>query len=71
MVMVAGDLNDFQFAEPGEGIAHTVANVEGFGDEVPMFNLVNVEKPAELFTFVFDGNSQVLDHILVNPELVK
>ena len=44
---------------------------EGGVDEVPLINLINVEKPAELYTFVFDGNSQVLDHILVSPGLLE
>jgi len=70
LVMVAGDLNDFQFGEPGEGEDHPVAIVEGFGDEVPLTNLVNLELDSERYTFVFDGNSQVLDHMLVSPALL-
>jgi predicted extracellular nuclease len=75
-VMVTGDLNDFQFGEPGEdGIGsepgHPVSIVEGSGTEVPLINLLNLEKPAEAYTFVFDGNSQVLDHMLVSPALLS
>ena len=69
-VMVAGDLNDFQFGEPGEGPDHPIAILEGGAGEVPLTNLINLEKPAETFTFVFDGNSQVLDHILISPALL-
>lgn len=69
LVMVAGDLNDFEFGEPGEGADHPLAILEGGAGEVPLMNLINLEKDAERFTFVFDGNSQVLDHILVSPEL--
>jgi predicted extracellular nuclease len=68
-VMVAGDLNDFQFGEPGEGPDHPLAILEGGVGEVPLTNLVNLEKPAEAFTFLFDGNSQVLDHMLISPSL--
>jgi predicted extracellular nuclease len=68
-VMVTGDLNDFQFGEPGEGPDHPLAILEGGPGEVPMVNLINLEKPAEAFTFVFDGNSQVLDHMLISPSL--
>lgn len=68
-VMVTGDLNDFQFGEPGEGPDHPLAILEGGPGEVPMVNLINLEKPAETFTFVFDGNSQVLDHMLISPSL--
>jgi len=70
MVMVAGDLNDFQFGEPGEGPDHPIAILEGGAGQVPLTNLLGMEKPAETFTFVFDGNSQVLDHMLVSPALV-
>ena len=70
-VMVAGDLNDFQFGEPGEGPDHPLAILEGGAGEVPLTNLINLEKPAETFTFVFDGNSQVLDHILISPSLLE
>jgi predicted extracellular nuclease len=38
--------------------------------EVPLVNLIGAEKPAERFSFVFDGNSQVLDHMLVSPALL-
>ncbi len=70
MVMVAGDLNDFPFGEPGEGPDHPVAILEGGPGAIPLTNLVDMEKAAERFTFVFDGNSQVLDHMLVSPALL-
>ena len=69
-VVVLGDLNDFQFAEPGEGPDHPLAILEGTISEIPLTNLINLEKEAEQFTFVFDGNSQVLDHILVSPAML-
>jgi len=71
LVMVTGDLNDFQFSEPGEGADHPVAILEGIYGGVPLINLLNMEKPAETFTFVFDGNAQVLDHMLVSPALYE
>ena len=75
-VMVTGDLNDFQFGEPDENLigsepGHPVSILEGSGAEVPLINLLDLEKPAETFTFVFDGNSQVLDHMLVSPALLN
>jgi hypothetical protein len=70
LVMVTGDLNDFQFSEPGEGTDHPVAILEGIYGGVPLYNLLNLEKDAETYTFIFDGNSQVLDHMLVSPALL-
>lgn len=69
LVMVAGDLNDFPFPEPGEGPDHALAILEGAGGERPLTNLVERTDPAERYTFVFDGNSQVLDYILASPAL--
>lgn len=70
LVMVAGDLNDFSFTEPGEGVEHPVGIVAGGAGEVLLTDLADLEKEAERFTFVFDGNSQVLDHMLVSPALM-
>ena len=76
LVMVTGDLNDFQFGEPGENdigdeTGHPLSILEGGDGEVPLTNLLYLEKPPETFTFVFDGNSQVLDHMLVSPALLN
>ncbi len=70
-VMVAGDLNDFQFPEPGEGPDHPIAILEGTVDEVPLTNLIDMISEGKKFTFVFDGNSQVLDHMLLSPALLE
>lgn len=70
LVVVTGDLNDFQFSEPGEGADNPVAILEGVGGGVPLTNLVGMEKAAERYSFVFDGNSQVLDHTLVSPAML-
>ncbi len=69
-VIVTGDLNDFQFAEPGEGPDHPVAILEGFGAETPLTNLVNLEQEHQRFSYVYEGNSQVLDHMLLSPALL-
>ncbi|HET9666495.1 MAG TPA: endonuclease/exonuclease/phosphatase family protein, partial [Desertimonas sp.] len=59
-VVVAGDLNDFQFASPLE-------RLKGAGLEALIENLSQRDR----YTYVFDGNSQALDHILVSSELAK
>lgn len=71
LVMVTGDLNDFPFSEPGEGPDNPVAILQGGAGEVPLFRMMTLEKDAEAFTFVFDGNSQILDHMLVSPALFE
>jgi predicted extracellular nuclease len=69
-VMVTGDLNDFQFGEHDEGPNDPVAILEGVGGGEPFTNLINMEKQQERWTFLFDGNSQMLDHMLVNNALL-
>lgn len=59
-VVVLGDLNDFQFTE--------TANILK-GDELD--NLIETLPPAERYTYTYDGNSQVLDHILVSKNLTR
>jgi len=70
LVVVTGDLNDFQFGEPGEGANHPLAILEGSGS-TRLTNLVAMESEAERFSFTYDGNSQVLDHMLVSPALLE
>jgi predicted extracellular nuclease len=55
-VVVAGDLNDFEFSD-------AVGTVRATG----MVDLPATLPLAERYTYVFEGNSQVLDHILVSP----
>jgi predicted extracellular nuclease len=55
MVVVTGDLNDFQFSNP----------VATLSDGV-LTNLVDTLPLEEQYTYIYDGNSQVLDHFLIS-----
>ncbi|HEX2036947.1 MAG TPA: endonuclease/exonuclease/phosphatase family protein [Chloroflexota bacterium] len=57
-VVVLGDLNDFEFSD-------TLSILKGSG----LTNLIERLPPGERYTYVFDGNSQALDHILVSSSL--
>lgn len=59
-VVVLGDLNDFQFTE--------TANILK-GNELD--NLIDTLPLEERYTYTYDGNSQVLDHILVSKNLIR
>jgi predicted extracellular nuclease len=59
-VLVLGDLNDFEFSE-------TLAILEGG----VLDNLVLSVRRPERYTYVFEGNSQVLDHILASRKLYR
>ena len=58
-LIVLGDINDFEFSE-------TVDILVGDGDLV---DLPRTLPQRERYTYVFEGNSQVLDHILLSPAL--
>ena len=59
-VVVLGDLNDFEFSE-------TLSILQGDVLE----NLLLTLKQPERYTYVFEGNSQVLDQILVSRHLER
>ena len=58
-VIVLGDVNDFEFSE-------TVSILEGG----VMTTLMDTLPQAERYSYVFEGNSQVLDQILVSNNLL-
>lgn len=58
-VIVLGDMNDFEFSET-LNILKTGSGLVDLVDSLP---------PSERYTYVFEGNSQVLDHILVSANL--
>jgi predicted extracellular nuclease len=57
--VVLGDINDFEFSR-------TVQILQGF-QLLDMFYLL---PPNERYSYVFEGNSQALDHILASPALL-
>ena len=59
-VVVAGDLNDFEFSD-------TVSILKG----TILSDLVDTLPLNERYSYVFEGNSQTLDHILSTAALVR
>lgn len=59
-VVVLGDLNEFEFVSPVTGL-----------ESAGLTNLVNTIPEDERYSFIFQGNSQQLDHILVSDSLVN
>ncbi|HEY5783041.1 MAG TPA: nuclease, partial [Lysobacter sp.] len=81
-LVVLGDFNAFAF---NDGLVDAMNVVSGTptpdeqtvvpGDgvdllETDLVNLGELAPPQERYSFVFDGNAQTLDHVLVNEELV-
>ena len=59
-VVVAGDFNDFEFAQP-------LLTMEG---EL-LTNLVRTHDETDRYSYFYRGNSQTLDHILISNSLVE
>jgi endonuclease/exonuclease/phosphatase family metal-dependent hydrolase len=57
-VIVMGDLNDFEFSETLEIL-----------EDAPLVNLMETLKRNARYSYVFEGNSQTLDQILVSKAL--
>lgn len=57
-VVVLGDLNDFPFAPPLLALEESGLN-----------NLITWLPEAERYTYIYQGNAQVLDHVLVSEGL--
>lgn len=69
-LVILGDMNDFQFGEPGEGDNDPLSILRGDELSNPMTNLVDTQVPeTSRFSYVYQGNSQVLDHFLVSEAL--
>jgi uncharacterized protein len=58
-VVVLGDLNDFEFSQTADILVG-----DGFLTDLP-----RTLPPDQRYSYVFEGNSQVLDHILVSKAL--
>lgn len=59
-VVVLGDMNDFEFSEALDVLK---------GDELT--NMIESVPAADRYTYVYQGNSQVLDHALVSNHLAE
>ena len=65
-VVVVGDLNDFQFS-PALASLRTGTS-DGTGPSI-LTDLITTLPVNQQYTYVFNGVSQVLDHILVSPQV--
>ncbi len=65
-VVVLGDLNDYQFSPPLALLKTGTA--DGSGRKI-LSDLINTLPADQRYTYVYNGISQVLDHILVTPSI--
>ncbi|WP_448603240.1 5'-nucleotidase C-terminal domain-containing protein [Thermoleptolyngbya sp.] len=62
-IAVFGDLNEFQFFPPVQTLEKSET-----GDRV-LFNLTLTLEESDRYSYIFEGNSQTLDHMLVTQTL--
>ncbi|MEM7544690.1 MAG: choice-of-anchor I family protein [Pseudomonadota bacterium] len=63
-VVVLGDLNTFDFTD------ELTEDLPGIGEERVLTNLIGQVETDDVYTFVFRGNSQVLDHVFATDSLL-
>lgn len=74
-LVVLGDLNEFEFVSPLQIVAGTLQSSPDGLSVTPtrqpafMRNLIDTLPENERYSFIFQGNSQSLDHILVSTNL--
>jgi len=59
-VVVLGDLNDYQFSPTIQSVTNNGALLKPLIETLPV---------DQRYSYIFDGNSQVLDHILISPAI--
>jgi predicted extracellular nuclease len=62
-VIALGDMNDFQFSDTLAALANSN------GGAAELTNLVDSLPTEEQYSFIFNGNSQLLDHILASDNI--
>jgi predicted extracellular nuclease len=60
-VVVVGDLNDYQFSDTAKILTTGKA----------LTDLIDTLPADQQYTYVYDGQSEVLDHILIDPSITK
>jgi predicted extracellular nuclease len=64
-IVVLGDFNDFHFSETSRVVER------GRDFRFELVNLYHFHPRADRYSYIFQGNSQDLDHIFVSPELLR
>lgn len=80
-IALVGDFNAFQFNDGITDIVNTVRGTPAVKGAVllasedflnpDLVNVIDLIKPEEKYSYLFEGNAQVLDHILVNQAFMK
>ena len=60
-IVLAGDINDYQFSPAAKTLT-----ADG-----QIVDLIDTLPPAERYSYVFEGNAQVLDHIMISKNIKR
>lgn len=80
-ILLVGDFNAFQFSDGLVDVIGTISGTPAPKDTVvlssedlvdtDLTDLVNIIRADQQYSYVYDGNAQVLDHFLVSAEMRK
>ncbi len=80
-LVVLGDMNAFEFNDGFVDVVGTLRGSPAPADQVTapsadvwtheLVNLADTLPPGDRYSYVFDGNAQVLDHVLVNQGMLS
>lgn len=70
-VLVAGDLNDCPRRARRDGRTSPVTILEGSAAETPLVNLLMSQGNPFTYTFFWEGDTMILDHLLASPSLAQ
>lgn len=78
-LVLAGDLNDqplaattqILYGPPGSQLGTTAFDRPDKGDAVRLWNLATLIPEAERYSRIFEGQRELIDHLMVNQQLVR
>ena len=68
IVMIAGDFNTFEWTDD---LTEILPGEDKVLENLMTGNILRTQDQSNLYTFIFDGNSQALDHFFVTQNLAK
>ena len=71
LVLVTGDLNTSKRGGTQEALMAPIHILTGTPPERPLTNLLPLKKDIHAYTFIWEGENEILDHMLVSPALLE
>jgi len=71
LIMVTGDLNTSKRDNSQTNVMDPVKILEGVEKEQPLTNLLPLKQDIFEYTYIWEGENEILDHILISPALLN